>query len=171
MAVFVDAIVVAAFIIVITGIGAWGVWQKVQSLNASKAKNFASVESLSRKLAKAREGLARLTDAMLLFQAMESKLQKNAESFSDLVNQFERAGLRRLTFAPAVPIEREGGQELVRSDSDKANNLGIAFDAEVLPTRLRFLIGSSTPKSKYWLARRVKSGEFETLSRSAAYFQ
>ena len=171
MAIFTNAIVIAAFIIVIIGIGVWVVWQRVQSLEASKASSIASVESLGRKLVKASDEAVELTDAMLLFEATESKLQKNTESFCELVNQFERAGLRRIAFAPAVPIDRKGTQELVRSDSDKANNLGIAFDAEVLPARLRFLIGSSTPKSKYWLARRVKSGEFETLSRSSAYFQ
>lgn len=103
--------------------------------------------------------------------AEQLSLAKQEVKQSDEEIYFEKTGLRRLTFAPAVPINRKGTQELVRSDTEKAQNMGIAFDAELLPAQLRFVVASSTPKSKYWLARRVRAGEIETLNRSAAYFQ
>jgi tetratricopeptide (TPR) repeat protein len=169
--VFTDAIGIAAIILAIIGFGIWFVWQKIQSLETDKAKNLASVESIGRKWSQASHRSAELTDTMSRFEAAVLKLRRNTVSFCELVDQFELTGLWRLTLAPAVPIDRKGTQELVRSDTDKAKNLGIAFDVELLPVQLRFVVGSSTPKSKYWLARRVKSFETETLNRSAAYFQ
>ncbi len=171
MIVFTDAIVMAAIILVIIGIGGWGVWQMLQSLEADKAKNLASAQAIGRQLAQAGVRSAELTDAMSLFEATVSELRRNTKSFCELVEQFEKTGLRRRTFAPAAPVDRKGAQGLVWSDNVKAENLGIAFDAELLPLQLRFIVGFSTPKSKYWLARRVRSGEIEALNRSAAYFQ
>ncbi len=171
IALLTDVVVTAAILLVVIGIAGWGVWQRVQSREADKAKNLASAQAIEHQLGQLGTRLADLADAMSLFEATESDLRRNTKSFCKLVDQFETAGLRRLTFAPAVPIDRKGTQDLVRSDTSKAENLGIAFDAELLPLQLRFVGGSSTPKSKFWLARRVRSGEIEVLNRSSAYFQ
>lgn len=150
-------------------LGAWAVWQKSQSLRDDKSESLATVTSNDLSLAQAVSRSTELRAALQRFEAAEVRLRKNVRSFCDLVNQFELIGLRRLAFAPAVPLER-GSQELVRSDAAKALSLEIEFDAELLPEGLKVFVASSPPKSKYWLARRVKSGEKETLNRSAAYF-
>jgi tetratricopeptide (TPR) repeat protein len=171
MAVFTNVIVVAVIALIIIGISGWGVWQAVQSLQSEKEKSLASAQVTSRQLAQADASSVDLTNSMSDFESAEWKLQKNIESFCMLVAQFEKASLRKRTFAPAVPIDRKGAQNLVWSNNVKAENLGIDFDTELLPLQLRFFEGFSVPKSEYWLGRLVKSGEIEVLSRSDAYFQ
>jgi tetratricopeptide (TPR) repeat protein len=171
IAVLTDVMVTTAITIAIIVLGGWGVWRMVQSLEADKAKNLASAQDSDLKLEDAGRRLAELTDAMSLFEATESELRRNTKNFCKLIDQFETTGLSRLPFSPAVPIDRKGTQDLGRADASKAEKLGNAFDAELLPLQLRFIAESSTPKSKYWLARRVRSGEIEAWNRSAAYFQ
>ena len=171
IAVLTDVMVTTAITLTIIGIGGWSVWRTVQSLEADKTKNLASAQAIKRLLAEADRRLAELLGAMSLFEATESELRRNTKRFCKLVDQFETTGLSRLPFSPAVPLDRKGTQDIVRSDAGKTEKLGIAFDAELLPLQLRFIVGSSTPKSRYWLARQVRSGEVEALNRSAAYFQ
>lgn len=173
MTAFINVIVVAVVTLVIIGLGGWYFWQTFQSLEAGKAKNLSSARETDRRLAIANARSAELDDTMSSFEAAESELQKNTKTLCELVDQFEITGLRKRTFAPAVPVDRgkKGAQDLVWSDIDKANELGIAFELELLPPQLRSAAWPSTPKSKYWLARRGKSGELEVLNRSAAYFQ
>jgi hypothetical protein len=171
IAIFTSVIIMAAITIVIIGLGCWGVWQTIQSLEVEKAKSLASIQTISRQLALADARSDELTNVMSVFEAADMELQRNTKSFCELVDEFEKTGFRKRTFAPAAPVDRKGAQGLVWSDNAKAENLGIALDAELLPLQLRFVAGYSAPTSKYWLARRVKSGEVEILNRSAAYFQ
>jgi tetratricopeptide (TPR) repeat protein len=157
--------------ILIVGVSLWVVLVKLQSLGATHSKTLEVIERIRNQVEREKSTLAELTDAMLRFKAQESKLRENTTSFCGLVDQFERTGLRRLTFSPAPPLDRKGNQEQIgRTDDAKASSLGLEVDVALLPVPLRFLVESSAPKAKYWLARRLTSGATETLSRSAAYF-
>lgn len=171
IAMFTNVIVMALITLIIIGLGGWGVWQMVQSLESGKAKNFESARDIGRRLAQAEVKSAELTSAMSGFESAEWEMRRNIEIFCELVDQFEMASLRKRTFASASPVDREGTKNVVWSDTDKAEKLGIACDLELLPLQLRSVAGFSTPKSNYWLGRLVESGEVKSLSRSAAYFQ
>src|SRR5204863_3450662 len=66
---------------------------------------------------------------------------------------------------------RKTSKEVVRADSSKVLELGLQVDTDLLPNHLRAFRSTLIPKSKYWLARRTKTGATESWSRSAAYFQ
>jgi hypothetical protein len=170
MAVFTDLIGIAVIMFVIISFGVWLVWHKIQSLEADKAESLTSVEFVDRKLARGNARSAELNSALRDFEATQSKLRDNTMSFCDLVDQFEIIGLKRVPLSPVVPMDRKGTHELVRFDPVKASANEMEFDRELLPTQLRFLLESSAPKSRFWPARRLKSGGIETFSRSAAYF-
>jgi hypothetical protein len=142
-----------------------------QSLGLKRSTTQRTVDNTSHKLQLVRNLLAESSTAMQSFKARETELQRNISMFCDLVDQFEANGLKRIPFSPAPPIDRKTTKELARADSDKVLELGLQVDSELLPNHLRAFRSTSTPKSKYWLARRAKIGAAESWSRSAAYFQ
>jgi tetratricopeptide (TPR) repeat protein len=174
MALFVD-VIIAIVTVAIIGVGGWYFWQTFQSLKAEKEKNLVLAKVADRRLTQAEARSADLDNTMSIFEAAESELQRNTKTFCELVDEFERASLRKRTFAPAVPVDRDrkGGQGPVWSNIEKAEDRGIPFELELLPPQLRLIAGPSTPKrgSDYWLALRVSSDGIEALNRSAAYFQ
>jgi len=165
-----DARAEAAIIAGITIVGLWVAWQGSASLRTRGATGVAALQRIHDELLQTQHSAAALADAMRHFAAEEALVRVHATRFCELVDCFELLGLRRSTFAPAPPMDRRSDDELVRADTAKAAGLNVEIDAELLPVRLRFVVESSGPKSKYWLARRVKSGDGDCLSRSAAYF-
>jgi hypothetical protein len=112
-----------------------------------------------------------LSDGLRVFEDEALRLRTTARSFCDLANQFETVALKRVTLSPVVPMDRPGDAVLVRTDPVKAADRDVKLDDQLLPIDLRYLLQSSTAKSRYWVARRIKSAEGDMLSRSAAYFQ
>jgi hypothetical protein len=162
---------VAVLVIVAMLAASLWMYSKFTTIEDSRSLAGSKGTTLNRKATQARDALKNLNQTLHSFEAEELKLRTNIHSFCELVDQFEAAALKRVTVSPVVPMDRKGNQTIVRVDPIKASELAIEVDAKLLPADLRYLIGASDAKSGHWIARRVKSGTADVLSRSAAYFQ
>jgi tetratricopeptide (TPR) repeat protein len=169
MAIYVGAAAPAVLLIVIIVLGTFMALSWHQSLGSRHSTVQETIDKDRYELEQINHSLAELNTTMRNFEVRESQLRESVATFCNLVDRFERKGLKRISFSPAPPIDRKGTEDLLRAETAKLVSLGLEFDAELLPMALRFLAASG-PKSKYWLARRVKTEATETLSRSAAYF-
>lgn len=150
---------------------AWIGWGLARRAATRRATAEAEHQQSEEQLRQSQERLTTLNVSTSRFQEEETALRTKAMQLCKLVEDFEETALRRLPFAPAVPLDRPGSQELVRGDRDKGHDTRVQADVELFPVHLRPLVGAAAPRSRYWLARRSKSGDSETLSRSAAYFR
>jgi tetratricopeptide (TPR) repeat protein len=162
---------VAVLVILVMLAASLWTYSKFTTIEASRSLACSKGDTLKRKATQALDALKNLSQTLHSFEAEELKLRTNIHSFCDLVDQFEAAALKRVTVSPVVPMDRKGNQTIVRVDPIKASELAIEVDAKLLPANLRYLIGDSDAKLSHWIARRVKSGTADVLSRSAAYFQ
>jgi hypothetical protein len=162
---------VAVLVIVVMLAASLWMYSKFTTMEDSRSLARSKGDTLNRKATQALGALKNLSQALHSFEVEKLKLRTNIQSFCDLVDQFEAAALKRVTLSPVVPMDRKGNQTIVRVDPVKASELAIEVDAKLLPADLRYLIGDSDAKSSHWIARRVKSGTADVLSRSAAYFQ
>ena len=171
MAMYAGATGLAVILILIIAFSALAVTYSLQSVQETISSEAEVTRTIGNKIEAVKRSLTEMNAVMQRFEAQQSRLGENVRSFCNLVDQFEIRGLRRLTFSPAPPVDRKGKEDIVRTDEAKVTSMGLGFDDELLPTQLRFVLVSSKPKSKNWLARRVRAGTTETLSRSAAYFR
>lgn len=156
-------LILAVIVVIVTCVASLSIGPRLVLVQQKIDHSYAQLEE-------AKNSLADLRAAEQRFEATELRLRKQLAVFTNLVSQFELIGLRRLPFSPARPIDRKGTDDLVRADRTKVNSQGLAVDVELLPAPLRFLSPSSSPSSRYWLARKVRLEATDAWSRSAAYF-
>jgi len=171
IAVYFASTEIAVIVVVMLGLGIWTAWQVHQTLEAKKSKSFQDFQRAHLHLTQAKSGSDALRETLHLFESTDVMVRTNVETFCDLVDEFERAVLGSVALSPVVPIERKGSHDVGRVNATKAVSPGMVTDDALLPNELRYLREASNAKTKYWIGRRVRSGEIETLSRSAAYFR
>jgi tetratricopeptide (TPR) repeat protein len=170
IALYAGAAAIGVVLIVIIVLGLLITWTWYQSFGTTHSKTLRTIKQNDYELLRLKNGLTEVQTILNNFNARQSQLLVNTATFCKLVDQFETRGLKRVAFELAPPVDRKGAEGMVRTDSVKASSLGLEIDDQLLPIELRFLSESSSPKSKYWLARRHRANATERLSRSLAYF-
>ncbi|MCU1268355.1 MAG: hypothetical protein JWM21_4673 [Acidobacteria bacterium] len=170
MAVYADVLWIAVLFFIGIPLSLLGAWAWYQSASTTHSQISTTIARRNREIQQLKTSLRDLDSDMQSFLLHQSQLLQDTATFCKLVEHFEIKGLRRIPFSPAPPIDRKNATGVVRTDLAKASSFGFDRDDQLLPVHLRFLAGSTEPKSKYWLVRRLKVGTDETLSRSAAYF-